>query len=39
MKVLPPEEKKTNGPTINTNYKGNLPSQKYFTPKELNALT
>jgi hypothetical protein len=35
MKVLPPENENQKP---SSTYKGNLPSQKYFTPKELNNL-
>ena len=36
MAVLPPEGDSSTKPT--SNYKGALPSEKFFTPKELNNL-
>ena len=33
MTVLPSDK------ILNSNYKGSLPSQKYFTPQELNNLS
>ena len=44
MKILPPEDQVNTsasdkkGSNPGPNYKGSLPSQKYFTPKELNNL-
>jgi hypothetical protein len=41
MKVLPAEKGSTtsSSTTTKSNYQGSLPSQKYFTPKELNSLS
>ena len=36
MAVLPPENDQVSKPTHT--YKGTLPSEKFFTPKELNNL-
>ena len=36
MAVLPPESDSSSKPA--SNYKGTLPSEKFFTPKELNNL-
>ncbi len=42
MKVLPPEQQQVSSQQppsqSQSNYKAGLASQKYFTPKELNAL-
>lgn len=37
--MIPSSRKPTATKPVDSNYKGSLPSQKYFTPQELANLT